>query len=260
MAQWADTDSIDTYEDAVQAVLQGIGMRVDPRKVLWCNYPAITLEQDELGEKVRKDTKRLEREIEHDLCPSRLWYVGVLRLRLVRRGIAHFACEIDLYYVACDTTSDYDLSWYGKLIPKADRFECPLSLIEPLLNALEHNEIDLDNAIVIERTPSYGVYDFLGRDWKIPDAFLGFLWALKDKGKGFEGLLDPVSCSLMEKFTKELPSPEMPKLGSGSYEEMVEALRSLGWNKTEAEDKARQVLEKHPGVPLEQKLKYALSG
>jgi hypothetical protein len=260
MAQWADIDRIDTYEHAVQVVLEGIGMRVDPRKVLWCNYPCITLERDELEEKVRKDTKKLEREIENDLCQSRLWYVGVPRFKLVRRGIAHFACDIDLYYVACDTTSDYVFTWYGKLIPKADRFECPLSLIEPLLNALEHNEIELDNAIIIERTPSYGIYAFLGREWKIPDAFLGFLWALKDKGRGFEGLLDPVSCSVMDKFAKELPCPETPKIANGSYEEIVDALRSLGWKKTDAEDRARQVLEKHPGVPLEEKIKYALSG
>jgi hypothetical protein len=263
MAEWANIDDIETYEDAVQVVLEGIGMRVDPRKVLWCNYPVFWHERNELEEKVDKDKRKLEKEVDDDLYSSKLWYVGVPRFKLIGRGIAHLTCEIDLYYVACDTTGNYHQCWYGKIIPKADRFECPLSLVEPLVNSLKKNEIEFENAKVVERSPGYTVYDYLGREWKIPDAFLGFAWALREKGKGFEGLLDPVSCALTDKFSKEHPSRETPMLTTGtqvgSYEDLVNGLRSLGWNKIQAEERAKYVMEKYPNASLEKKIGYALS-
>ena len=257
MAEWVNIDGIDSYEDAVQTLFEAIGMRVDPRKVLWCNYPLFLQERGELEEKVRKDTRKLEREIDDDLCLSKLWYVGIPRFKLIRRGVAHFSCDVDLYYVACDTTDDYPYCWYGKLIPKADKFDVPLCLITPLIDALSQGQLETDNAKAVERGCGYTVYDYLGREWKIPDAFLGFVWALKDKGSGFDGLLDPMSCSLMDRFTKELPSPEIPKLTTGNYEELISAVRNLGWTKVEAEEAARYVMERHCDASLEEKIKYA---
>lgn len=258
MPRWIDTDDIGSYEDAVQAVLQGIGMRVDPRKVLWCNYPIFCHEHDELMEKVKKDTKKLEKEIDDGLPLNKLWYIGIPRFMLIRRGVAHLTCEIDLYYAAHDTVSDYPWCWYGKLIPKADKFDIPLCLINPLIDALSQGQMETNDAHIVERTPNYSIYDFMGREWKIPDAFLGFIWALKEKGKGFEGLLDPISCALMDKSTKELPSPEMPVPATGSYEEVVSALKNLGWNKEEAEKRAQYVLVTYPDISLEEKIKHAL--
>ena len=138
MAEWADIDDIEGYEDAVQVVLEGISMRVDPRKVLWCNYPALSVERNELLDKLRKDSRKLEKEIDDDLCLSKLWYVGVPRFKLARRGIAHLSCEIDLYYAACDITDhDCHWCWFGKIMPKADAFDIPLCLISPIIDALK---------------------------------------------------------------------------------------------------------------------------
>ena len=262
MAEWADVDGMESYEEAVQVVLEGINMRVDPRKVLWCNYPALSVERNELLDKVRKDTRKLEKEINDDLCLSKLWYVGVPRFKLVRRGIAHLSCEIDLHYVACDVTDDdCHWCWFGKIMPKADTFDIPLCLISPLISALKNSKAETEQAHVVERTSGYSVYEFMGREWKIPDAFLGFAWALAEKGKGFEGLLDPVSCALMDKFTKELPSPETPKLASGDdYQAIVTCLKEqMGYPKTKAEEAAKYVMEKTPNESLENKIKQALS-
>ena len=123
MAKWAEVDYAESYEDGVQTVLEGTSMRVDPRKVLWCNYPAANYDGNELEEKVRKDTKKLEKEIEDALVLSRLFYVGIPRIKLVRRGVSHLVCEVDLYYVACDTTGDCPVCWWGSLVPKADNFD-----------------------------------------------------------------------------------------------------------------------------------------
>lgn len=262
MAEWAGVGDIEGYEDAVQVVLEGINMRVDPRKVLWCNYPVLSLEHNELLDKVRKDTRNLEREVEDDLCLSRLWYVGIPRFRLIKRGIPHLSCEIDLYYVACDVTNEnYPPCWFGRVIPKADNFDIPLCLISPIIDALKNNETETAQAHVVERTSGYSVYEFMGREWKIPDAFLGFAWALKEKGKGFEGLLDPVSCSLLEKFAKELPSPAVPQLTSGGddYQAIITCLKEqMGYPKAKAEEAAKYVMEKAQNESLEDKVKEAL--
>lgn len=250
-------DEVETCVGAILAVLRKIGRPLDPRKIFWCNYPVVSLERDELEEKVAKDTRKLEREIEDDLSPSTLWYVGIPKFRLVRGGIAHLMCEVDLYYVAYDAFEDW--CWYGKLVPKADKFDVPLRLITPLVDAMNEGQMETSDAHIVERTPSYSIYDYLGREWKVPDAFLGFVWALREKGKGFDGLLDPVSCSLMDRFARELPSPEIPRLTTGSYEEMVTGLRSLGWNKADAEERAKYVTQKYADAPLEEKMKHALN-
>jgi len=250
-------DDVATQVGATCAILERVGKALDPRKIFWCNYPMLDLQRDELEEKVNKDTRKLEKILDEKLFPTKLWYIGVPKLKLIRRGISHLSCEIDLYYAASD---NHFWCWYGKLHPKADKFEIPPSLINPLLDGLNKGQAEIESVTIVERAPGYTVYEYLGRDWKIPDAFLGFVWALKDTGRGFEGLLDPISCALMDKFTNELPSLQTPKLVNGSYEEIVDALRSLGWNKTEAEEKARYLVEKYPGVPLEEKIKYALSG
>ena len=121
----------------------------------------------------------------------------------------------------------------GKLIAGADKFDVPICLIWPLADALCQGQMETGECHIVERGAGYSVYEFMGRRWRIPDAFLGFAWALREKSRGFAGLLDPVSCSLVDKFTKELPSPELPKLTTGievgSYEDFVGALISLGW-------------------------------
>lgn len=250
-------DDVETYIGAIFAILGEIKRPLDPRKISWCNYLVLNSELDELTEKVRKDTRKLGKEIDEELHLSKLWYIGVPYFRLIRRGVAHLTCEIDLYYVARDDIDDW--RWYGKITPKADKFEVPLTLVGPLIEGLRQNEIEAGDAKVLEREPGYTIYDYLGREWKIPDAFLGFLWALKEKGMGFEGLLDPISCSLIDRFTVELPAPEAPMLPSGSYEDVVSALRNLGSTKEEAEEAARYVMEQHGNASLEDKVKLALN-
>lgn len=248
----------ESYEDATQVVLQGINMRVDPRKVLWCNYPVFFHGRDELEEKVMKDTRKLEKETGDNLRPDKLWYIGIPRFRLIRRGTPCLNCEVDLHYIACDADNE-DGCWFGKIIPKADTFDVPLCLIAPLVEALTNNETEIKDVRVVERAPGYAIYEFADREWKVPDAFLGFLWALKEKGKGFEGLLDPTTCLLIERFAKELPSPERPRLMSGDdYQAVVAGLTNLGYNKTESEKAARYVIEKAPNESLEGKIKEAL--
>jgi hypothetical protein len=204
---------------------------------------------------------RLEKEIKDDLCLSRLWYVGIPRLKLNRRSIPHLNCEIDLFYVACDVTNKkYNPCWFGRIIPKADSFDVPLYLISPIIDALKNNEAETEQVHIVERTSGYSVYEFMGREWKIPDAFLGFTWALAEKGKGFEGLFDPVSCALMDKFTKELPSPEPPKLTSGDdYQDIVTCLKEqMGYPKAKAEEATEYVMGKFSNESLETKIAEAL--
>ena len=257
MAEWLDNE-VETHVGAIVSLFQALGRKVDLRKVFWANYPVLSLERDQLEEMVRKDTKKLEKEIGCSLSPDQLWYVGVPRFRLIRRGIPHLSCEVSIYYVASDT--DWDC-WYGKLIPKADKFDIPLALIAPLLETLSRDEVETNEAHILERSSGCTIYEYMGREWEVPNAFLGFAWALAEKGEGFEGLLDPLSRALMDKFTKEIPSPETPQLPTGDdYEAIVTCLKEqMGYPKAKAEEAAKYIVRTFSNESLENKIKYALN-
>lgn len=260
MAEWLD-DEVETCVGAILAVFKALGKKVDVRKVFWANYPILSLERDRLEEMVKKDTKKLEKEFNVELYHSKLWYIGVPTFKLIRRGVPYLSCAIDLYYAACGTSDENcPFCWFGKTVTKADAFDVPLCLIRRLLDALQKSETESKEAPVIERGPGYSVYNFMGREWKIPDAFLGFLLALKDKGEDFQGILDPVSCLLIDKFAKELPTPEAPKpTVTDDYQDVVSCLKEqMGYPKTEAEKAAKHVIDKVPNESLENKIKQAL--
>lgn len=260
MAEWLD-DEVETYVGAILDVFKALGKKVDVRKVFWANYPILSLERGQVEEMIKKDTKKLEKETDDSLCQSKLWYVGVPTFKLIRRGVPHLSCTIDLYYAACDTSNeDCPFCWFGKIMTKADAFDVPLCLISPLLDALQKGETESKEALIVERGSGYTIYDFMGREWKIPDAFLGFAWALVEKGKGFEGLLDPVTSSLVDRFAKELPSPETPKLITGDdYQSIVTCLKEqMGYPKAKAGEATEYVMGKFSNESLETKIAEAL--
>jgi hypothetical protein len=228
----------ESYVDAVGLVLRALRREADPVKCLWCNYPVFQLHAQQL-EKVRGE-------------PHKLWPVGVPAFKVIGRGVAHLACEIDLYYLACDD----ERCWYDKLVSKADEFKVPLALLAPLAEAASQGKLEIDNARITERAPNYTEYEYLGAEWRIPDAFVGFIWALKEKGESFKGLLEPASCILIEKFARQ--PPEAPRLAAGTYDELVSALRGLGIAKSESEEAARYAMQTCVDASLEDKIKCAL--
>ncbi len=259
MAELLDS-KFHNFIQAVEAVNQALGTGLDPRKSWWCNYPVFWHGPDELGQLAEKDAANLKKETNGHLHRKGLVYVGVPRFKVIRRDIPYLECTIDLYYAAYGIGDNKAQYWYGKLIAKADTFQIPLCLVSPLLDALQKGDTETKEAHIVERGGGYAVYDFMGREWRIPDAFLGFILALKESGKGFEGLLDPVSCVLVDKFAKELPSPETPKLtGSGDYQDVVGALRGLGYPRDKSEEAAKYVMGKFPNEPVEDKVKQALN-
>lgn len=260
MAEWLN-DEVETYIGAILAVFKALGRKVDVRKVSWANYPVLSLEGGQFEEIVKKDTKKLEKEIDDSLCQSKVWYVGVPTFKLIRRGVPHLNCAIDLYYAACDSSDEgCPFCWFGRIITKADSFDVPLCLVAPLVGALQKGDTETKEAHIVERGSGYSVYDFMGREWKLPDAFLGFVLALKDKEKGFEGLLDPISCSLLDKFAKELPSPETTKTITGDdCQNLITCLKEqMGYPKAKAEEAAKYVMDAVPNESLENKIKGAL--
>jgi len=260
MAEWLN-DEVETYVGAILAIFKVLGKKADVRKTFWANYLVHNLELSQLKEMATKDTKKLEKEIGDSLYQSNLWYIGVPKFKLIRRAIPYLSCEIDLYYVASDTSdAEFLYCWFGKIITKADAFDVPLCLVAPLVGALQKGDTETEEAHIVERGSGYSVYDFMGREWKLPDAFLGFVLALKDKEKGFEGLLDPISCSLLDKFAKELPSPETTKTITGDdCQNLITCLKEqMGYPKAKAEEAAKYVMDAVPNESLENKIKEAL--
>lgn len=253
MAQWAEV--ADNYFEAVEVVLGGLGKELDPAKCLWCNYPAFSVDANRLRCNVNRDASRFVDGYDFDISRCVGWLVGIPEVKLTRRGIPCLSFEIGLHYVA----SDGRHAIWGTAMPKADRFECPLALIAPLVKAIKQGRLETAAASVVERGSGCTIYDFKGREWRIPDAFLGFILALAEKGKGFEGLLDAYSCELMNRFAKELPTADVPKLPSGDdYELIVSGLKQMGFPKAQAEQAARIVTDKFPSSTLEEKVRQAL--
>ncbi len=275
--QWYDAPA-QSHEDAVHIVLEGLqSYGLDPRKVLWASYPA---NEDRLGleERVEKEIEKLLREEKREAektdeeatvyAPNH-WFVGVPHFKVVRRGIPHLSVTIDLYLVVtlCSSFPDEDPFYYSeweRLIPKARSFDFPVALLESLPQALAKGELEVDGAQVVERGEGESVFDVGGKEWRVPDAFLGFLWALAEKSMGFEGLLDSATLLVLEK-AKALPQGAALALSASaqvSLEErsdvsaIVSALTNLGYKEGEAE-KAAQAVSSAPGE-LEEKIKLAL--
>lgn len=250
MSQWLDT-AIHNYLEAVEAVLGVLGENLNPRKCLWCNYPLFDLDLAELEQKAKKDYSKLSK----DLSPENLWFIGVPTFRITRRDIPSLHCSITLYYVG--TAEDH--SFFARLIPQASSFDVPISVIMPLADALAQGRNETPNAKIVERAPGYTTYRYLGREWRLPDAWLGFTWALRERNQDYQGLLEPLACCLMDKALKELPSLTRQTVTEGKYEDLVGALINLGVTKSQAEEIARKTIEAYPEVTLEEKIKYALS-
>lgn len=234
------------YFEAIAAVLGALGENLNPRKCLWCNYPIFDLEPAELQAKAQKDYGKLDK----DLSPESLWYIGVPTFKITKRDIPSLHCAIALYYVATAN----ERSFFGKLLPQASNFDAPISLIFPLADALIQGKNETPNSRIVERAPGYTSYGYLGKEWQLPDAWLGFTWALRQSNQGFEGLLEPLACSLMDRFLKELPEV----VTEGKYEELVDALMGLGFPKLRAEEASRKTIENYPDAPLVEKIKLAL--
>lgn len=135
-----------------------------------------------------------------------------------------------------------------------------------IIQGLIQGDVEPQGTKIIEASGNSTKYEINGFDEEIsiPDTFSKYLKAIGS----WQGLTEKGVISLkvgeivgkaMERSAKELPSPEMPKLTAGNYEEIVEGLRSLGWKKTEAEEKAKYVMEKYPDASLEEQIRHALA-
>jgi len=277
--QWYPDAPAQSHEDAVHIVLEGLqSYGLDPRKVLWASYPA---NEDRLGleERVEKEIEKLLREEKREAEASdeeatvyapNHWFVGVPHFKVVKRGTPHLSVAIDLYLVVtlCSSCPDEDLFSYSeweRLIPKARSFDFPVALLESLPQALAKGELEVDGAQVVERGEGETVYDFGGREWRVPDAFLGFVWALAEKKKGLEGLLDPATLLVLEK-AKALPqgatlalsaSAQVSLEGGSDVSAIVSALMNLGYTKKQAEQALAQA-RFPPGATLEEKITITL--
>ena len=253
----------ESYIEAIQMVLGGLGMDLAPRKCVWCNYPAL---HDGLGlqEKTEKQIEKAIREGDLEDWPDRQWFVGVPRFRVIVRGIPHLSVEIDLYLQA----SFRDKSCWMPLDRKADKFDFPLALLDSLPRALMKGELEVGGAQVAGREDGWTTYEVLGREWRVPDSFLGFLWALAEKKMGLEGLLDPTSLLVLEK-AKALPQAAVLAIpasaqnspGEGGdvqdVQTVVSALTNLAYPKKQAEQALAQA-RFPPGATVEDKIRITL--
>ena len=249
--------SIRDYESAADALLKALGLSLDARKILWCNYSIFSIPEEELVQAIGRDSRKLGTEL--SMSRRQIWYVGLPRFKLTRRGTPCLNCLIDLHYVCSNGVR----CWFGKIMPKVDSFSVPLCLMTPLADALaKGGEPEIESvARIVERGSGYITYGLASQEWRIPTAFLGFLWAMTEVKEGLEGLLDPYDCGLMARFAEESPSPKTPNAtDDGDYQTLVSCLRdTMGYPKARAEDAAKYTMGNFADRDLEEKIKRALN-
>lgn len=101
----------------------------------------------------------------------------------------------------------------------------------------------------------------------MPDAFLGFLWALAEKKVGLQRLLDPSALQVLEKakVLSQAAGQVLPILAQagggngGDARDVVLALASLGIPRKQAEQALAQA-QFSQSASLEEKIKVVLQG
>lgn len=135
-----------------------------------------------------------------------------------------------------------------------------------LIQGLMQGNLEPEGCTIIGVHQGWTIYtvDGFEDEIAIPDTFCKYL---KEIGS-WQGLLErgiisskvgEVVTRAIERSAKERSSPETPNLIAGNYEEILEGLRSLGWKKTEAEEKAKYVMKKYPDASLEEQIRHALA-
>jgi len=246
------------------------GIGVIQEVVDWFSYTKDSYDANELKAHARKLIAKTLKDEYGDLehWSGEWFYVPLPFLKYVNRGFPFIEFRVDLYIIA-SVCASFDYGYYTAeqhaeftkpLKRELEKLRIPILFLYALAKGdlgrmSQCKVVERDNLYVTLDIPDFGEVRL--RDSLIP-CWRNFFRA-KAVGEALceAGLLPKDAASLIDACL-EKPA-EVLQLRSGAYEDLVTGLRNLGWNKTQAEERANYVMEKHPDVSLEEKIKYALS-
>ena len=253
-------------EKSLALARKQIGLSAANEVVSWFSYVFGLTDPNELKALARKlIVKVLKEEYGNFDDWSAEWhYLPLPFLKYVNRGFPFIEFKVDLYIAASVHVhlddNDQQAQFAKPLKNEIQKFKVPITF----LHALAEGDLRrLNQFKVVERDRDYITLDIprFG-EVRLKDSLIS-CWRSFFKGKRVgqalsqAGLLPQDAGGVIDACIES--AAEVPQLSSGSYEEIVDALRNLGWNKTQAEERTKYVMGKYPNASLEEKIKYALS-
>lgn len=244
-----------------------IGLSAANEVVSWFSYAFGLTDPNELKALARKLIAKV---LKDEYGSFEDWYgkwsyLALPCLKYVNRGFPFIEFRVDLYiaatvHVRFDNYNEQQAEFVKPIKNEIQKFKVPISF----LHALAEGDLRrLNQFKVVERGRDYITLDIPGfGEARLKDSLIP-CWRSFFKGKRVgqalfqAGLLPQDAGGIIDACIES--SAEVPQLSSGSYEEIVDALRNLGWNKTQAEERTKYVMGKYPNASLEERIRYALS-
>ena len=245
-----------------------IGLSVANEVVSWFSYTFGLTDPNELKAQARKLIANV---LKDEYGSFEDWYgkwsyLALPFLKYVNRGFPFIEFRVDLYiaatvHVRFDNYNEQQAEFVKPIKNEIVKFKVPVTF----LHALAEGDLRrLSQFRVVERDRDYITLDIPGfGEARLKDSLIP-CWRSFFKGKRVgealsqAGLLPHDAGDIIDACL-ECPAG-VPQLQSGGYEDLVNRLFSVGWSKTQAEERAKYVIEKYPDASLEEKIKYALSG
>ena len=235
--------------------------------VNWFGYAVSLCDPNELKAQARKLIAKVLRD---EYGSFEDWYgkwsyLALPFLKYVNRGFPFIEFRVDLYvaasvHVRFDDYNEQQAEFAKPLKNEIQKFKVPVTF----LHAVAEGDLRrLSQFEVVERDRDYITLDIPGfgetrlRDGLIP------CWRSFFRGKRIgqalsqAGLLPQDAGGIIDACLER--SASVPQLASGGYEDLVNGLLDLGWNKPDAKERAKYLMEKYPNATLEERIRYALS-
>ena len=255
-------------DKSLALVRKQIGLSAANEVVSWFSYAFGLTDPNELKALARKLIAKVLKEEygNFDDWSAKWHYLPLPFLKYVNRGFPFIEFRVDLYiaasvHVRLDDDNDQQAQFAKPLKNEIQKFKVPITF----LHALAEGDLRrLNQFKVVERERDYITLDIPGfGEVRLKDSLIS-CWRNFFKGKRVgqalsqAGLLPQDAGGIIDACL-ECPAG-VPQLHSGGYEDLVNRLFSVGWSKTQAEERAKYVMGKYPDASLEEKIKYALSG
>jgi hypothetical protein len=255
-----------SLDKSLTLVRRELKLGVTNEVVSWFSYTPDLVEPTELEAQAKKlIIKVLKEKYEKFENWSGEWcHLPLPSLKFVNRGFPFIEFRIDLYLAAklnieLSFSEAEELELIKPLKEAVEKFRVPVVLLGALADG---DLMKLSQFKVLERDRLYITLDIPGfGEVRLKDSLISsFRRFFKGKKVGQalaeSGLLPQDAGNLIDAPLK--PGLELPTTPTGSYEDLVEVLKNLGWTKTKAEEVARFAMANYAERSFEDKIKLAL--
>ena len=256
-----------SWDRSLTLAKQQTGLSALKEVANWFSYTKDRCDTNELKAEARKlIAKTLRNEYgDFENWNGEWFYLPLPSVKYVNRGFPFIEFNVDLYIAAsvhvCVPYCNEQQAEFAKPFKKGiEKLRIPVMF----LDAIARGDLRrLSEFKVVERDCHYITLDIPGfgetrlKDSLIPCWRNFFKGRRVGKALSQAGLLPQDAGGIIDACLER--SASVPQLASGGYEDLVNGLLDLGWNKPDAKERAKYLMEKYPNATLEERIRYALS-